>query len=143
MAVVVLTVGMILVLPLRRELDALLVGEDIARNTGVNTVRIKWILILVSTLLTAVLVSMSGAIGFVGFVIPHIARGIVGAAHKRLISFSILLGAIFMVWATFSHALCFRRRNFRWVLLPRFAAHPYFYGCCEKADIHSVNSGRA
>ena len=99
MAVVVLTVGMILVLPLRRELDALLVGEDIARNTGVNTVRIKWILILVSTLLTAVLVSMSGAIGFVGFVIPHIARSIVGAAHKRLISFSILLGAIFMVWA--------------------------------------------
>ena len=99
MAVVVLTVGMILVLPLRRELDALLVGEDIARNTGVNTVRIKWILILVSTLLTAVLVSMSGAIGFVGFVIPHIARSIVGAAHKRLISFSILLGAIFMAWA--------------------------------------------
>lgn len=98
-AVGVLTVGMILILPLTRELDAFLIGEDIARNTGVNTVRIKWILILVSTLLTSVLVSMSGAIGFVGFVIPHITRNIVGAAHKRLIWFSVLLGAIFMVWA--------------------------------------------
>ena len=82
MAVVVLTVGMILVLPLRRELDALLVGEDIARNTGVNTVRIKWILILVSTLLTAVLVSMSGAIGFVGFVIPHLPEALWGRPIK-------------------------------------------------------------
>lgn len=98
-AIAVLLIGMLIILPLTRELDALLIGEDIARNTGVNTVRVKWILILVSTMLTAVLVSMSGAIGFVGFVIPHITRSIVGAAHKRLIWFSILLGAIFMVWA--------------------------------------------
>lgn len=98
-AIGILAVSMLLILPLTRELDALLIGEDIARNTGVNTVRIKWILILVSTLLTSILVSMSGAIGFVGFVIPHIARNIVGAAHKRLIWFSVLLGAIFMVWA--------------------------------------------
>ena len=98
-AVCVLLVGLVLTLPLTRELDALMIGEDLARNTGVNTVRIKWILILVSTLLTAILVSMSGAIGFVGFVIPHISRSIVGAAHKRLIGFSLLLGAIFMVWA--------------------------------------------
>ena len=99
LAVGVLVVGLVLTLPLTRELDALLIGEDIARNTGVNTVRVKWILILTSTLLTAILVSMSGAIGFVGFVIPHISRSIVGAAHKRLIWFSILLGAIFVVWA--------------------------------------------
>ena len=99
LAVGVLVVGLVLTLPLTRELDALLIGEDIARNTGVNTVRVKWILILTSTLLTAILVSMSGAIGFVGFVIPHISRSIVGAAHKRLIWFSVLLGAIFVVWA--------------------------------------------
>lgn len=99
LAAAVFLIGMVITLPLTREMDALLVGEDIARNTGVNTVRVKWILILVSTLLTSIMVSMSGAIGFVGLVIPHISRSIVGAAHKRLIWFSILLGAIFMVWS--------------------------------------------
>lgn len=62
LAVGVLVVGLVLTLPLTRELDALLIGEDIARNTGVNTVRDSRVLILTSTLLTATFVSMSGAI---------------------------------------------------------------------------------
>lgn len=87
-----------LIFPLTKEMDALLLGEDVARNTGVHVVRTKWILLLVSTLLTAVLVSISGVIGFVGFVIPHISRSIVGASHQRLIAFSLPLSAIFMIW---------------------------------------------
>lgn len=96
---IVFTVCFLMVLPLTREMDALLLGEDVARNTGVPVILIKWILLLVSTLLTAVLVSVSGVIGFVGFVIPHIARSIFGAAHRRLILFSLPLGAIFMICA--------------------------------------------
>ena len=98
LAIVITTAGILIIRPLARELDALLMGEDIARNAGVNTTFIKWLLILVSTLLTAVLVSMSGVIGFVGLVIPHISRSLVGAAHKRLIVVSLFTGSIFMVW---------------------------------------------
>lgn len=87
-----------LIFPLTKEMDALLLGEDVARNTGVHVVRTKWILLLVSTMLTAVLVSVSGVIGFVGFVIPHISRSIVGASHRRLIAFSLPLSATFMIW---------------------------------------------
>lgn len=98
LTIIISLAGILVIYPLRRELDALLMGEDIARNAGVNTTAIKWVLILVSTLLTAVLVSMSGVIGFVGLVIPHIARSLVGAAHRRLIIVSIFIGAIFMIW---------------------------------------------
>ena len=87
LAAVTLLISMVLTMPLYREMDALLMGEDVARNAGVNAGKIKLLLMLVSTLLTSVLVSMSGIIGFVGLVIPHIARGIVGASHQRLIPF--------------------------------------------------------
>ncbi|MDO4648902.1 MAG: iron ABC transporter permease [Eubacteriales bacterium] len=99
LAAITLAVCILIALPLHKEMDALLMGEDIAQNAGVNTGRMKWLLIIVSTLLTSVLVSMSGIIGFVGLVIPHMTRGLVGAAHRRLVSFSILFGAIFMIWA--------------------------------------------
>lgn len=98
LAMIVTLIGILAVYPMSRELDALLMGEDIARNAGVNTTAVKWILILMSTLLTAVLVSVSGVIGFVGLVIPHITRSIVGAAHKRMIIISVFIGAIFMIW---------------------------------------------
>lgn len=98
LVVVIFALSCLLILPLTKEMDALLLGEDVARNTGVPVVRTKWILILVSTMLTAVLVSVSGVIGFVGFVIPHISRSIVGASHRRLIAFSLPLSAIFMIW---------------------------------------------
>lgn len=99
LAFITLLIAMVLTMPLYREMDALLMGEDIARNAGVDAGKVKLLLMLVSTLLTSVLVSMSGIIGFVGLVIPHIARGIVGATHRRLIPFCLLVGAIYMIWA--------------------------------------------
>lgn len=98
LAAIITGTAVVMSLPMAREMDALLVGDDMARNAGVNTVRVKWTLILISTLLTAVLVSMSGVIGFVGLVIPHAARTVVGAAHRRLIPFSLFIGAVFMIW---------------------------------------------
>ena len=52
-----------------------------------------------SALVTGIMVSVSGTIGFVGLVIPHISRSLVGTAHKRMVPFSALLGAILMIWA--------------------------------------------
>ena len=84
---------------LNRSLDTLLLGEDIAITVGVNVHLMKLIIVVSSSLITGIMVSMSGCIGFVGLIVPHIARTMIGTVHRRMIPFAMLLGAIFMVLA--------------------------------------------
>lgn len=79
------------------ELDIFLMGESNAKALGINTSFIKLFLIILSTLLTSVIVSLTGIIGFVGLVIPHISRKIIGYKHKSLTIFSVFAGGIFLV----------------------------------------------
>ncbi len=78
-----------------RELDAMILGEEHASTLGVNTVLFRRMLIITSTLMTAAAVSVSGVIGFVGLIIPHVVRMIVGAKHKNVIPFSCHYGRKF------------------------------------------------
>ncbi len=94
-----LLVAVVVVMIMNRTLDTMLLGEDMAITVGVNVRAVKIIIILISTLLTGVMVSVSGVIGFVGLVIPHISRTIVGTSHHRMVPFSLLLGGLFLVWA--------------------------------------------
>ncbi|MGQ2937473.1 FecCD family ABC transporter permease [Aeromicrobium sp.] len=79
-------------------LDAFTFGEDAAAALGVSVLHIRLLLLVVTALMTAVIVSTSGAIGFVGLVLPHAARAVVGARHRVLVPVSAVLGAIFLVW---------------------------------------------
>lgn len=79
-------------------LDAFAFGRDAAAALGVSVRRIRIVLLLTTALLTAVLVSAAGAIGFVGLVLPHAARMIVGPSHRRLLPVTAIAGAIFLVW---------------------------------------------
>ena len=90
---------LVFILILASRLDVLLLGDDVAVTVGVNTDRLKLIIIILATLLTGVIVSVSGTIGFVGLTIPHITRSIVGTKHKRLIPATILVGGAFLVFA--------------------------------------------
>ncbi len=105
-AAVAVGIGLICAMVMVQSMDALLLGEAGARTRGVDTAKIKVVLILASTLMTAVIVSMSGIIGFVGLVIPHIGRSLVGASHRRLIPVSVFLGAIFMIWCDVIARVC-------------------------------------
>lgn len=96
-AVIALAVTLAAALLLSGSLDALLLGEDIAVTMGVNVRVIKAVILLAGSVVTGVMVSMSGVIGFVGLVVPHISRTIVGTVHRRLVPFAVLLGAVFMV----------------------------------------------
>lgn len=98
-AVFTLCLILIICLLISNSLDTLLLGEDIAITVGVNVKAVKLIIVFTSSLVTGVMVSMSGVIGFVGLVVPHISRTLVGTVHRRLIPFSVLLGGIFMVLA--------------------------------------------
>ncbi|MBG0788009.1 MAG: iron ABC transporter permease, partial [Anaerolineaceae bacterium] len=82
---------------IRWRLNVLSLGDAEARALGINPTRAKLWLILTSTLMTAAAVSVSGVIGWVGLVIPHAGRLLVGPDHKRLMPGSILLGASFLL----------------------------------------------
>lgn len=82
-----------------RSLNLLLMGEETAVTLGLNIHVFRKVLIVVVSLLTGVLVSASGAIGFVGLMIPHIVRLLVGSDHKKVLTISLFLGAMFMIWA--------------------------------------------
>ncbi|WP_252092149.1 iron ABC transporter permease [Pseudomonas sp. MWU13-3659] len=90
--------GLILLMSLARALNALMSGEQTAVSLGFDTRRVRAQVFVGTALLTGVLVSLSGAIGFVGLMLPHMARCLVGAEHRRLLPTCALLGALFMVW---------------------------------------------
>ena len=73
------------------------IGEDDARHVGVNVRRVKLTLMIAVSVLIGVCVSVGGTIGFVGLVVPHMARMIVGPNHGRLLQASMLAGAIFLL----------------------------------------------
>lgn len=82
-----------------RDLNLLALGEEPAKQLGVEVERLKKIIIVLGSLVTAAAVSVSGIIAFVGLIIPHIARRIVGPDHRILLPASALIGASFLVWA--------------------------------------------
>ncbi len=82
-----------------RDLNLLLLGEETAHHTGVEVEGVKRMVLGASALLAAAAVSVSGLIGFVGLVVPHLVRLVVGPDHFRLIPVSALAGALLMVLA--------------------------------------------
>ncbi len=99
LAAVVVLAGLAICIRYARSLDAFNFGEDAARSLGVPVRRVRLVLFAVTALMTATMVSMVGSIGFVGLVIPHAARFIVGPSHMRLLPACVVVGAIFMVLA--------------------------------------------
>ncbi|MDR5859728.1 iron ABC transporter permease [Halomonas eurihalina] len=89
--------GLVICLWHRRALDAFTFGTDSAASLGIPVRRVRGVLIAAMALVTAVMVSMVGAIGFVGLVIPHAMRFLVGSRHTRLVPASALAGAIFLI----------------------------------------------
>jgi iron complex transport system permease protein len=83
---------------LSRDLNTMMVGEEHALHLGLNVNTVRMIILLAASLVTAAAVSVSGVIGFVGLVVPHVVRLLVGPDHRILIPVSLLGGAIFMVW---------------------------------------------
>lgn len=94
----VCAVGIVVCLLCSSALDAFTFGNDAAASLGVSVKWIRILLLVITALITATLVSAAGAIGFVGLVLPHAARFLVGARHRRLLPTTVLVGAIFMVW---------------------------------------------
>ncbi|MGW2304967.1 FecCD family ABC transporter permease [Streptomyces sp. NPDC001809] len=96
---VVLALGVGVLLTLARPLDLLLVGEEGATVLGLDTARFRAVVFVLASLVTAVMVAASGAVGFVGLMAPHAARLAVGAPHRRLLPVAALGGSLALVLA--------------------------------------------
>lgn len=89
--------GIIIAYFFTKDLNMLSMGDDTAQHLGVNTERVRMVLLLLSSLITAAAVSISGVIGFVGLIIPHMTRLVIGPDHRILLPTSAIVGAIFLI----------------------------------------------
>lgn len=96
-AVVLATLALMLIWA--RRLDALSIGDNTAQTFGISPTRFRAAVMVAIALCVGAVVAASGGIGFVGLIIPHVARMCVGTAHRRLLPVAALLGATYLVWA--------------------------------------------
>jgi iron complex transport system permease protein len=109
-----------------RLLDAFAFGDTAAATLGVDVSLLRWTMLTGTALLTGVLVSVGGAIGFVGLIMPHLVRLACGAQHRVLLSMSMLLGAIFMVWTDTAARTLFDPRELPVGIITALIGSPIF-----------------
>ncbi|HLT82818.1 MAG TPA: iron chelate uptake ABC transporter family permease subunit, partial [Phototrophicaceae bacterium] len=109
-----------------RVLDAFALGDVAASALGVDVRRARWLLLVGVTLLTAVLVSVSGAIGFVGLVVPHAVRLVLGARNHRVMPVAALVGAMFLLLADTAARTLFDPRELPVGILTAAVGAPVF-----------------
>lgn len=135
-AVIPMALGLIPLFLLRWRINILTLGDDEARTMGINAKRIRFIVIICATLVTATSVSVSGMIGWVGLVIPHLARRLVGSNYRHLMPATMLFGALFMlVVDNISRNLL--STEIPLGILTAFVGAPFFiYLITKKGEVH-------
>lgn len=107
-------------------LDAFAFGDTAAAALGVDVRRTRWVMLTAVALLTGALVAVSGSIGFVGLILPHVTKLLVGARHRVLLPLSALIGASFLIWADTAARTVFAPRELPVGILTAFIGAPLF-----------------
>jgi iron complex transport system permease protein len=92
-------VGVVCIFLYSRDLNALLLGEETAHNLGTDPEFLKTLMLVMAAVMTSAAVAFTGVIGFVGLIIPHMVRLVVGADHRILVPAATMSGAIFLIFA--------------------------------------------
>lgn len=109
-----------------RNLNALAMGDDDAAALGVDIHRLRISLLLVASLLTATAVAVAGGVGFVGLMVPHAARLVVGADHRRLLPVAALSGAVFLVLVDLATRMVDRPNEYPITVFTAALGAPFF-----------------
>ncbi len=118
--------GMLMACAVMRDLDVLLLGEEAAASLGVHVEHVKRLVLTSAALLTGASVAVSGVIGFVGLVVPHIVRLMIGPAHRRLLPASALAGAAFVILADVLARMVMRPEELRLGMITAAFGAPFF-----------------
>lgn len=121
-----ITIGMALLLSLGRGLDALTLGEDAAATMGIRLDRLRLVVIFGTALAVGAAVSVAGAIGFVGLVVPHVLRPLVGARPSRLLPAAALGGAAMVLAADIAVRLVAPDQDLKLGVLTALVGAPFF-----------------
>lgn len=116
----------VVVLLLRRELDVLSVGDDEAAGLGLHPQRSRYLLLAAASLGTAAAVSVSGLIGFVGIIVPHVVRLLVGSSYRLILPLSMLFGGAFLAFADLAARTVDAPREVPIGVLTAFLGGPFF-----------------
>ena len=109
-----------------KEMDIMQLGDEQAENIGLDLQKLRRILLVVASLLTGISVAFTGTIGFVGLIVPHIMRFIVGPSHRVLIPASAIGGAIFLIVADLLSRLVIRPAEIQVGIITSFFGAPFF-----------------
>ena len=126
LAVPCIAVGIAVSLVYTRDLDLLLTGDETAYSLGVEVEHVKRVVLTSAALLTGTAVAVSGVVGFVGLIVPHMVRLIIGPAHRRLIPASALTGAMFLVLADLLARTLHRPEEIRLGIITAAFGAPFF-----------------
>ena len=118
--------GVVLIYAFARALNLMQLGEEGAQALGIRVHRVRQILLIAASAITGVAVSVSGVIGFVGLVVPHMLRLVVGPDHRILIPVSALGGAIFLIAADTIARLIISPAELRVGVITAFVGAPFF-----------------
>ena len=122
----VVVLGTLVVAAFGRDLNAFTLGEEGAFHLGVAPQRTARLLLALTTLLTAAAVAMAGTIGFVGLIVPHVLRLIIGPDHRTLVPASALAGGILLVTADIAARTLMRPVEIPVGILTAFLGAPFF-----------------
>ncbi|WP_232696539.1 FecCD family ABC transporter permease [Brevibacillus daliensis] len=137
---IVVAAGLTFLLFQYRALNALLMGEETAKTLGINTDSLRKILIIVISLLTGVIVAVCGSIGFIGLMIPHISRFLIGSDHRRVLPVSALLGALLMIWADVGARLVLAPQEVPVGIITSICGGPFFIWLLRRGN-NSLGGG--
>lgn len=121
-----MAIGLVMLLSLGRSFDALTLGEDAAASMGVNLSRLRLVLVIGTALAVGASVSVAGSIGFVGLVVPHILRPLVGARPSRLLPAAALGGAAMVLAADIAVRLIAPDQDLKLGVLTALIGAPFF-----------------
>lgn len=99
LAVIIITLFMLYIYLFNQDLDVLLLGNHEAAQMGLSVKQLQLSIVVISSIVIATLVSKVGVVGFIGLIIPHLARIVGGPKHKNTLLFSALIGSIVMIWS--------------------------------------------
>lgn len=124
--VIPIVIGCLVLVAFGRDLNVLLLGDHEAASSGVNVSRVRAAVLVLASLVTAVAVSVSGIIAFVGLVVPHAVRLVIGPDHRVLLPASALGGAVFLVLADLGARMLFSPITLQVGVITAFVGAPAF-----------------
>ena len=95
---IVILLAAIFYLTQTRTMNVMMMGDEAATTLGVDTSRSRLIYMIIAALVIGFIVATCGIIGYVGLIIPHVARGLVGTDHRKMLPFALVTGALFLIW---------------------------------------------